>query len=357
MNIRRINLLFFVAIVVLLVPEQSFPCTTFCFQHAGEWVYGRNYDWLIEDCLIVVNKRGVAKTALTQDNPAQWVSKYGSITFNQYGREFPLGGMNEAGLVIECMWLENTEYPPPDSRSGLGDLQWIQYQLDNFATVDEVIASNKDVRISSNAYTPLHFLACDRNGQAATIEFLGGKMVVHTKEDLPTSVLTNNTYENSALFLETVSGDETSEVFDAADYSLKRFVWAAQGVHDWNSKTGADPIDYAWEILDKVAVDMTMFRIVYDVKNGRIHFRTKSTPNIRFLNFNAFDFSCSEPVRILDISAGERGDVTALFSDYTYEANYDLIRRSYTGTEFLKNISDDVKQIVAKYPERLECSD
>jgi choloylglycine hydrolase len=28
-----------------------------------------------------------------------WISKYGSITFNQYGREFPTGGMNEKGLV------------------------------------------------------------------------------------------------------------------------------------------------------------------------------------------------------------------------------------------------------------------
>jgi len=356
MKIRRIIFLF-LAVIILLLPEFSSPCTTFCFQHNGEWVYGRNYDWIIEHCLVIVNKRGVIKTALTEDNPAQWVSKYGSITFNQYGREFPLGGMNEAGLVLECMWLEHTEYPHPDSRSGLSDLQWVQYQLDNFATVDEVIASNDDVRISVRNSTPLHFLVCDRNGRVATIEFLAGKTVVHTKENLPVSVLTNNTYEYSVDLLKVYEGDETSEVFDAADYSLKRFVWAAQGVNSWDSEKNADPVDYAWEILDKVAVNVTMFRIVYDVKNGRIHFRTKSNPNLRFLNFNAFNFSCSEPVKILDISAGEGGDVTAKFSDYTYEANYDLICRSYAGTGFLKNVSDEVRQIVAKYPESLKCSE
>ncbi len=355
MKIHRIIFLF-CAVVVLLVPEFSYPCTTFCFEHNGEWIYGRNYDWSIEHCLIVVNKRNVIKTALTEDNRAQWVSKYGSITFNQYGREFPLGGMNEAGLVIECLWLEQTEYPQPDSRFGLSDLQWIQYQLDNCATVDAVIASNKDVRITIRS-TPLHFLVCDRKGRAATIEFLGGTMVVHTNENLPVSALTNSTFENSAHFLEVLKGDDTSQVFDTADYSLKRFAWAAQGVRSWDPKTSGDPIDYSFEILDKVSINMTMFRIVYDVKNGRIYFLTKSNPNIRFLDFNVFDFSCSKPVKILDISAGDEGDVTTLFSDYTYEANYDLIRRSYTGTEFLRNVSDEVRQIVAKYPERLECSD
>lgn len=355
MKIRRIIFLFFI-VVVLLWPEFSSPCATFCFQHNGEWVYGRNYDWSIEHCLIIVNKRSVKKTALTEDNPAQWISKYGSITFNQYGREFPLGGMNEAGLVIECLWLESTKYPQADSRFGLSDLQWIQYQLDNFARVDEVIASNKDVRITVRS-TPLHFLVCDRSGRAATIEFLDGTMVVHTREDLPVSVLTNSTYENSAHFLEVLKGDETSQVFDTADYSLKRFVWAVQGVKGWDSETKGDPVDYAFEILNKVAVNVTMFRVVYDVENGHIHFLTKSNPTIRFLNFNAFDFSCSEPVKILDISVRGEGDVTALFSDYTYEANYDLICRSYAGTEFLENVSDEARQIVAKYPERLECSD
>ena len=342
-------------IVLIFFPNNSLACTTFCFENNGDWVFGMNYDWFIEHCLIVVNKRGVAKTAFTEDNPAQWVSKYGSITFNQYGREFPLGGMNEAGLVIELMWLNPTEYPHPDLREGLPNLQWIQYQLDNFATVDEVIESDKIVRIAARHSTPLHFLVCDRTGKAATIEFLGGKMVVHTKDDLPATALTNNTYEYSERLYNIFDGDETGAPFDAADYSLKRFIWAAQGVNNWNPKTSGPPIRYAFNILDKVSVDATMFRIVYDIGNSRIYFRTKSNSNIRFLNFNTFDFSCTEPVKILDISTGEKGDVATLFSDYTYEANYDLISKSYSGTEFLKGIPEEARQTVAKYPENMHC--
>ena len=64
-------------------------------------------------------------------NTISWVSQYGSITFNQYGKEFPTGGMNEKGLVVELMWLDGTIYPQPDERPAIGVLQWIQYQLDN----------------------------------------------------------------------------------------------------------------------------------------------------------------------------------------------------------------------------------
>jgi Penicillin V acylase and related amidases len=48
------------------------------------------------------------------EKPIEWISKYGSITFNQSGREFPHGGINEKGLVIEQMWLDEAAYPEMD---------------------------------------------------------------------------------------------------------------------------------------------------------------------------------------------------------------------------------------------------
>jgi len=343
--------------ILTLLTNEAFACTTFCFMNNGEWVYGRNYDWSIEHCLIIVNKRGVDKTALTKDSPATWVSKYGSITFNQYGREFPLGGMNEAGLVIEVMWLEETEYPRPDDRQGLSDLQWVQYQLDNCSTVDEVIASDGEVRITPRHATPLHFLVCDRNGQAAVIEFLEGNMVAFTGDDLPVSALTNSTYANSMRLYESCDGDEATELFTSSDNSLKRFVWAGTGVRGWDTDTEISPVDYAYRVLDKVTVDFTMFGIVYDVGNRRIYYRSKSNPAIRYVDFDAFIYSCDEPVKIIDIVAGTSGNMTALFEDYTFEANHDLINRSYSDTNFLQGVPDSLRVLVARYPERLRCSE
>jgi choloylglycine hydrolase len=95
MNTRiLVSMLAVSAIAVLANPAEG--CSTFCLAGAGP-VFGKNYDWDVADGLVIVNKRGVAKTAMTNDNPAKWTSKYGSVTFNQYGREMPCGGINEAG--------------------------------------------------------------------------------------------------------------------------------------------------------------------------------------------------------------------------------------------------------------------
>ena len=121
-----------VPITIILISGSGFACTTFSLHQNGQIVFGKNYDWHLGRGLVIVNKRGVSKTAMPglQDDPgeyAKWTSKYGSLTFNQYGREMPMGGMNEAGLVVELMSLSETQYPQPDARHAIKDLQWIQY--------------------------------------------------------------------------------------------------------------------------------------------------------------------------------------------------------------------------------------
>src|SRR6185436_5175860 len=98
------------------------------------------------------NLRGLFKTSMqTSDGKTiSWVSKYGSITFNQYGKEFPTAGMNEKGLVVELMWLDGTHYPQKDQRPSVDVLQWIQYELDNSATVEQVIKTDATLRIKGD---------------------------------------------------------------------------------------------------------------------------------------------------------------------------------------------------------------
>ena len=132
MSIRRLVSLVIVALAVLvLLPCEARACSTFCLERGGsrvgetrEVVFGKNYDFGIGYGMLVVNKRGVAKTSLVDapNRPATWTSRYGSLTFNQFGREFPMGGMNEAGLAVELMWLDAARYPELDSRPALGVL-------------------------------------------------------------------------------------------------------------------------------------------------------------------------------------------------------------------------------------------
>src|SRR5918992_1645573 len=211
------------ALVLLCLSfNQTFACTTFCLKKNGEVLFGKNYDWMVGDGLVFVNKRGVSKTAsLEGTNPARWVSRYGSVTFNQYGRENPSGGLNEAGLVIELMWLDETQYPAQDSRPALDVLEWIQYQLDTAATVAEVIENSEKVRISS--LVRLHYLVNDKAGNSATIEFLNGKLVAHHGANLPFSTLTNDTYEKSLKYSKTMALERAH-----GNGSLERFARAAR---------------------------------------------------------------------------------------------------------------------------------
>jgi choloylglycine hydrolase len=108
------------------------------------------------------------------------MSQYGSITFNQMGKEFPFGGMNEAGLAIALMWLDDTRYPEQDDRPIINILQWIQYQLDNFSSVEAVLQSLEKMRFSLSRIK-LHFMICDRLGNSATVEFIDGKVIMRVR--------------------------------------------------------------------------------------------------------------------------------------------------------------------------------
>src|SRR5688500_14269965 len=114
--IRILKTIFAIAIIFSISTVSVFSCTTFCLKNNGYGLFGKNYDWMIGDGLVFVNKRGVAKMSAddSETHRAKWTSKHGSVTFNQYGWESPSGGMNEAGLVIELMWLDDTEWPAKD---------------------------------------------------------------------------------------------------------------------------------------------------------------------------------------------------------------------------------------------------
>jgi len=95
-------------VLVLILPESARPCTTFVLKDkAGRVFFGRNFDFPGGPGHIHVNLRGARKSSLATpgEKPLTWTARYGSISFNQNGREFPYGGINEAGLVVEQMGL------------------------------------------------------------------------------------------------------------------------------------------------------------------------------------------------------------------------------------------------------------
>lgn len=297
-----------------LAAKDIIACTTFCINKNGQIVFGRNYDWVTGAGIVHTNHRGLFKTSMKKGNAAtiSWLSAYGSITFNQYGKEFPTGGMNEKGLVVELMWLDGTRYPAADNRPALGVLQWIQYQLDNAATVAEVLSSDSKIRIGENS-TPLHYLVADAGGNVATIEFLDGKMTVHKEKDLPFPVLTNDTYGSSVQTAKPLI--EKDSKITLGNNSLDRFVTACYMVKKYNETNIDIPVtDFAFSILDKVAQgSYTQWSIVYDISNKKIHFKTDAYRNVKTIQFSFFDMDCHKPAKMFNMNQEGKGDISKQF--------------------------------------------
>lgn len=346
----------FTLFLMIQFTSDGWACTAFVLKIGQRRVFGRNYDWNLEDALVVANKRGCSKLGIRRPEEtgelAAWKAKYGSITFNQYGRELPMGGMNEAGLVIESMALSETRYPDSDQRPYVGSAaQWRQYVLDTCATVADVIASAGKIRISNKATGPgIHVLVLDKTGNCAAIEFLNGQMMVHGGRDFPVTVLTNDTYAKSLQCLR----DDSPPLFDAYR-SIQRFMTAAKRNSNCRSKNADELVSFAFGTLAAVSSYRTQWRIVYDNDVMMVYFRTRTNQRLRQIDVSKFDFSPHTPVKILEINADLSGDVTNKFSDYTYEANRDLIGRSFRKTSFLSGIPDERLDAIARFPERFEC--
>lgn len=342
----------FIALAFLVIYSHfSFACSTFLLSKDGRLVFGRNYDWVSGNGMLVVNARGVQKTSLVgkKEKPVSWTSKYGSITFNQFGKEFPHGGMNEKGLVIELMWLDGTNYPGKDHRGALSELQWIQYQLDNFSTVEEVIASDKAIRIENNNAAPLHFLVADASGKAATIEFINGKMVAHTGKELAFPVLTNTQYAHAVKEVNQNSGGSFE------DNSLQRFAKACNMVKQFGEASSKENIvDYAFDILDEVAQgDYTKWKVVYDITNREIHFVTGNKK--KQLSLKAFDFTCKSTTLFLDANTDKQGTVRSWFVPLSFEENKRFIQQSAEESKSQITVSEKSINAGAAYFRKVKC--
>ncbi len=342
----------FLAAALLFLSPVADACTTLCVRHGGRIVFGKNYDWNIGDGLLIVNKRGVEKVSASAV-PARWTSRFGSVTFNQYGRENPMGGMNEAGLVVELMWAEGSRYPRADARPAVDCLTWIQYQLDTAATVGEVIASDAKIRIDPDS-VPLHFLVTDRTGNVATIEFIGGKLVAHTGDSLPVAALANDLYGGSLNYLNKL--DDAGQPVTLNYTSLNRFSHAARRAREYDAGKHGDPVPYVFETLAQVAQRQhTQWSIVYEIDRGHIHFRTQQDPQSKSLAIASLDFSCGSPVLLMDLHRNEPGDARQQLQPYTRQVNLALMRSSYAKTEFLARTPSAEIERRANLPESTVC--
>ena len=155
-------------------------------------VVGRNMDWF-EDIRsnIWLLPRGMERSGLSEKNPLRWTSKYGSVVVTTYDVG-TADGINEKGLAGHLLYLPETTVGPRDeSVPGLSMSMWVQYYLDQFATVQEAVDSLKTnpyqlrmaVEPTSGKPATVHIALNDPSGDSAILECLNGEIrVYHSRE-------------------------------------------------------------------------------------------------------------------------------------------------------------------------------
>lgn len=320
-----------ICLAVLLNPmgRPCRACTSFCLAAPDGPVIASNLDFLVQaDGLIFVNRRGMAKENTrrnTNGETLKWVSKFGSVTFNIAGRELVWSGMNEAGLVITGLELATSELSEADDRPPFDIGRWTQYVLDTCGSVADLIQAARRTRIVVDGdAAPTHFLAADAGGNSVGLEYLEGRLVVYTGQDMPVKAMSNMPY---ALALEAYNRGGPRWWWSNPGRSAERFAAAADRMASYDSSTAPSAMGYALETLAYVvSLPWTKWSVVYDIAKREIWFGSAVSPAVKSLSLNHLDMSCHAPLLMLDVDTAAGGNVEDRFVPYDSDVNLNHFR-------------------------------
>lgn len=323
----------FVLSLLLTQAVRVSACSTFMLHKGDQLVFGHNLNEgdMGVPGLLFINKRGVFKTGrslnelmfkeVTKPSNLTWISRYGSITFNNFGKDLPDGGMNEAGFYIWEM-NEEADYPKGDSLHKLSQMGWMQYLLDNCSTLDEALEMTKSIEIDGWGW---HYFMADASGDCASLAFVDGKMKINRDKKMPVKGLFNTPYDREmevAKYFKNFGGQYEVEIDNPR---IPRFVKT-----DWlikNYDPSQNVVDYGFYMLDKIKVDdEAEWSIIFDAVAHKVHFRTRINPAIKELSMKDIDFSAQAgPSLIQNMDIEKGGNVLGLMHPYTAKEMSDFL--------------------------------
>lgn len=287
---------------------------------------GRSMDWKTDmHSNIWVFPRGMKRNGETGENSLEWTSKYGSIVTSAF-EIASTDGMNEKGLVANLLWLPETEYPVRDkSKPGLAITAWVQYMLDNFATVEEAVTYIdedtfqvvSDMMPDGSRLATLHLSISDATSDCAIFEYVGGKLTVyHSKEY---KVMTNSPTYNKQLALseywKSIGGlsflpgtNRAADRFARASFYINAIPKTDDeriAVASVFSVVRNTSVPYGISIPESPEISTTQWRTVSDCKHLRYFFESSLAPNTFWVNLQDMDLSEGAPVLKLSIANGE----------------------------------------------------
>lgn len=312
-------------------------CTRILYANPGlPILVGNNMDWFEDmETNLWVYPRGIKRSSMTNDNPMTWVSKYGSIIAS-YHDKATTNGMNERGLAVHLLGLNNSDYGTRDpSRPGLFILQWAQFYLDNFASVAEAVEFTEHTNMQLVSYydpsmhnrVELHMALEDASGDSAIIEYTDG--TPHIYHNSFYKVLTNTPAYNLQLEnLKNYAGFGGNLPLPGTTDSKDRFVRASFYLSHLPERTNTrDAIMDIFSVLQNAGQPFgvvsperehmvtSIWRTVSDLTNKTYYFQSTTSFYTFWAQLDKFNLAAGAPILKLDIvhHPDLAGDVTNQF--------------------------------------------
>ncbi len=327
-----------VALLVMTTPAET--CSRILWNSNDlAVVVGRTMDWPEStEPVLTVFPRGmqrdggrVGSEVVVRENPAQWTSKYGSLVTTIYGIG-TADGLNEKGLAGHMLYLNAADFGPRDvNQPAVHAGLWLQYLLDNAATVEEALTLQQEIQVvmaeAHGHKTFVHLAIEDASGDSAIIEFLDGKPHIHHGSQY--RIMTNDpAYDEQLALLEKLDFSKpTSDTPLPGNVNPRdRFQRAAYySALLPEPKTEREAIAGVLAIARNVSVPFgapykgfgiynTEYRTAINLTDRRYFFELTNSPNVIWAKLTAFNLEPGSPVMTLDPDNIElSGDVTKQF--------------------------------------------
>lgn len=190
-------------IVLSLFFQQIEACTGMkLMAKDGSFVNGRTLEFGVRvDISVAVIPRDYSFKGTTPSGDGlSYTSKYGVIGASAFGDPALMDGLNEKGLAVGTFYFPTyakySQISRENQSRALSPVEFPNWILTQFATVDEVKASLQDVVIAPTVTkgwgaepAPFHYIVFDKGGNGLVIEPLDGKLVTYEN---PLGTFTNS---------------------------------------------------------------------------------------------------------------------------------------------------------------------
>ena len=326
----KTNVFLITALVIIfsVIPQKRVrACTRVIYQGNKDMVItGRTMDWK-EDTRsnIWIFPRGMERNGEVGKDPMRWKSKYGSVVTSAYDI-CSTDGMNEKGLVANLLWLTESSYPQWNGeKPALSIAAWVQYMLDNFATVSEAVSEIEkntfdvvsDMMPDGTRMATLHLSISDATGDNAIFEYIDGKLNIHHNRSY--QVMTNSPVFDQQLALDdywkTIGG---TTFLPGTNRAADRFVRASFYINaipkteDTRTALASvfsvirnTSVPFGISTPDQPNISSTRWRTVSDQKDKVYYFESTLYPNVFWIDFKDVDFSEKASVKKLNLLDGK----------------------------------------------------